>query len=408
MAMIKREQYLKEIRPLIGKDIIKVLTGIRRCGKSTLLKQIKDELIQMGISEENILEINFDSMHFQDIVDKDGLNEYVSNFIKNTDEKYYLFFDEIQNVDGWERSLSAFIVDFNVDMYVTGSNAKLLSGELATYLTGRYMAFDIYPFSFKEVIEINEQKGNDIDLNKLFDEYLKWGGMPFIHDVIENYDNQKKRYLHDVYNSIVYEDVLKRANVSRIDLMDKLIRFVMMNVGHHFSTKSVSDYLKTRAKRHSKRETIYNYLTYFENACFINRVRRENIMGKGILKTNEKFYLTDHGFRQAIYGHNKRDAQLILENIVYMELIRRGWEVTIGNVSKKEIDFVAKKDGLKRYFQVSYEVNQESTRDREFGPLLKINDNYPKFLITKDDNEYDYEGIEKKHIINFLTGDWWD
>jgi predicted AAA+ superfamily ATPase len=408
MAMIKREQYLKEIRPLIGKDIIKVLTGIRRCGKSTLLKQIKEELVEMGISEENILEINFDSMHFQDIVDKDDLNEYVSDFIKNPNEKYYLFFDEIQNVNGWERSLSGFIVDFNVDIYVTGSNAKLLSGELATYLTGRYMAFDIYPFSFKEVIEINKQKGNDIDLNKLFDEYLKWGGMPFIHDVIESRDNQKKRYHHDVYNSIVYEDVLKRANVSRIDLMDKLIRFVIMNVGHHFSVKSVSDYLKTRAKRHSKRETIYNYLTYFENACFINRVRRENIMGKGILKTNEKFYLTDHGFRQAIYGHNKRDAQLILENIVYMELIRRGWEVTIGNVGKKEIDFVAKKDGLKRYFQVSYEVNQESTRDREFGPLLKINDNYPKFLITKDDNEYDYNGIEKKHIINFLTEDWWD
>ena len=167
--------------------------------------------------------------------------------------------------------------------------------------------------------------------------------MPFIHDVIENQDNQKKRYLHDVHNSIVYEDVLKRANVSRIDLMDKLIRFVIMNVGHHFSTKSISEYLKTRAKRHSKRETIYNYLTYFENACFINRVRRENIMGKGILKTNEKFYLTDHGFRQAIYGYNKRDAQLILENIVYMELIRRGYEVTIGNVGKKEIDFVAKK-----------------------------------------------------------------
>ena len=172
MAMIKREQYLKEIRPLIGKDIIKVLTGIRRCGKSTLLKQIKEELVEMGISEENILEINFDSMHFQDIVDKDDVNEYVSDFIKNPNEKYYLFFDEIQNVNGWERSLSGFIVDFNVDIYVTGSNAKLLSGELATYLTGRYMAFDIYPFSFKEVIEINKQKGNDIDLNKLFDEYL--------------------------------------------------------------------------------------------------------------------------------------------------------------------------------------------------------------------------------------------
>jgi hypothetical protein len=165
--MIKREQYLKEIRPLIGKDIIKVLTGIRRCGKSTLLKQIKDELIEMGIREENILEINFDSMHFQDIVDKDDLNKYVSDFIKDPNEKYYLFFDEIQNVNGWERSLSGFIVDFNVDIYVAGSNAKLLSGELATYLTGRYMAFDIYPFSFKEVININEQKGNDIDLNKL-------------------------------------------------------------------------------------------------------------------------------------------------------------------------------------------------------------------------------------------------
>ena len=406
--MIKREEYLKEIRPLIGKDIIKVLTGIRRCGKSTLLKQIIEELIEQGIKKENILEMNFDSMQFQDIVNKNDLNQYVFNFIKNPNEKYYLFFDEIQNVNEWEKSLSGFIVDFNVDIYITGSNSNLLSGELGTHLTGRYMAFNIYPFSFKEIIEINMQKQKEIDLNELFDDYLKWGGMPFIHDVIENEDNQKTRYLHDVYNSIVYEDVLKRVKVNKIDLMDKLIRFVMMNVGHPFSANSLSQYLKKNAKRHSKKETIYNYLKYFENACFIKRVFRENVMGKGILKTNEKFYLTDHGFRQAIYGHNKRDIQLILENIVYMELIRRGYEVTIANVDKKEIDFLARKNGYKQYFQVSYEVNQESTLKREFDQLLKIKDNYPKYLITKDENEYNYKGIEKKSIINFLTGDWWD
>ena len=403
--MIKREEYLKKIRPLIDKDIIKVLTGIRRCGKSTILNQIVDELIEMGVSRDRILFINFDSSDFQNIVDKDDLNEYVSSYIKD-DERYYLFFDEIQNVESWERSLSSFLVDYNVDIYITGSNAKLLSGELATYLTGRYIEFKIYPFSFKEVVEIKYQRGCKLSIEEIFDEYLEWGGMPFIFNLDDNLS--REMYLQDVYNSIVFQDVLKRANVNKIDLLDKLIRFVMMNVGHPFSANSLSKYLKNKAKRHSKSETIYNYLKYFENACFIHRVFRENIMGKGILKTNEKFYLTDQGFRQAVYGNNKRDVNLILENIVYMELIRRGYSVTVGEINKKEIDFLAKKRDKKIYFQVAYVLAEESTKQREFTPFLKIKDSYPKYVLSTDSVEYNFEGIEKKTIINFLLGDWWE
>ena len=230
--------------------------------------------------------------------------------------------------------------------------------------------------------------------------------MPFIFNL--NDTLSKEMYLQDVYNSIVFQDVLKRANVNKIDLLDKLIRFVMMNIGHPFSANSLSKYLKKNAKRHSKSETIYNYLKYFENACFIHRVFRENIMGKGILKTNEKFYLTDQGFRQAVYGNNKRDINLILENIVYMELIRRGYTVTVGEINKKEIDFIAKKGDKKIYFQVSYIIAEKSTKTREFAPFLKIKDSYPKYVLSTDSIEYNYEGIKKKTITNFLLGDWWE
>ena len=401
--MIKREEYLKKIRPLIGKNIIKIITGIRRCGKSTLLGQILDEIRDMGVSKDNILFMNFDSAKFQNINDKDSLNEYVSNFIKSN-EKYYLFFDEIQNVEGFERSLSGFIVDYDVDIYISGSNSNLLSNELGTYLTGRYIEFNIYPFSFKEVVAINKKNNRKYDIEDLFNEYILYGGMPFIFS-IEDTDN-KKRYLKDVYNSIVFQDVLRRVNVRNIDLMDKIIRFVIMNLGCDFSSKNISNYLQTNLKGDFKIETIYKYLKYYENACFIHKVFKKDLIGKKLLKRHKKFYLTDQGFRQAIYGNNMRDIGQILENIVYMELLRRGYNVTTGEVNKKGVDFVARKEDKKIYIQVTYILAEKSTEDREFASLLKIRDNYPKYVLSTDKRKYDYEGIKKDTIINFLLSDW--
>lgn len=395
---IKRDYYLNEIVPLIDKDIIKVITGIRRCGKSVILSQIVDEVKKMGVNEDNILIMNFDSANFQNISNSRDLNDYVSNFIRNPEEKYYLFFDEIQNVTDWQLSLSSFLVDFNVDIYVTGSNANLLSGELATLLTGRYIEFKIYPFSFKEIVKYYEVNDKPVNCNELFMEYVEYGGMPFSLEL----DNQNRiRYLEDLQNSIIYNDVLRRKSIGNIDLFNRLIRFMMVNVGQTFSANSISKYFKNE-NRAVKSETIYNYLNYLENACFIHRVFRKDLIGKNVLRFNEKFFLTDQGFRQALFGTNLKDIQQILENIVYLELLRRGYNVTIGKLYKTEIDFVAERGSKKIYVQVAYLLASDETREREFGPLLKIKDSYPKYVLSMDIGEYEYEGIKKKNIIDFL------
>lgn len=397
--MIKRELYLEKIRPFIDKDIIKVLTGIRRCGKSVMLQLIIDELKNKNISENNIIFINFDSYYYNNIQTNNELSEYIYNKCKNINGKVYLFFDEIQNVESWEKSINSFLIDLNVDIYITGSNAKLLSNELATYISGRYIEIKIYPFSFKETIDIKKENNTYTTNEDTFDEYIQHGGMPFIFNL--NNDDAINEYLQGVYDSVLLKDILQRNNIQNVDLLNRLIKYILANIGHTFSANSISKYFKNE-KRNVKVETIYNYLTYCENAFIIQKVHREDVIGKKILKFYEKFYVIDHGLREAVIGGNKKSIELILENIVYIELLRRKYEVTIGKLKNNEIDFICRKQDKIIYVQVSCWLDHEETFKRELKPLLKLENNYPKYIISMDKIDYSTKGIIHKNIIDFL------
>lgn len=397
--MIKRDLYLNKILPLIDLDLIKVITGIRRSGKSVMLTFIMEELKNRGVKDSDIIYINFESEQYQNITNKEELNNLILNLTKEKTNRQYLFFDEIQKVSSWEISINGFMVDLNCDIYITGSNSNLLSGELATYLTGRYMEIKIYPFSFKEILQLyNEEKTETYNEKELFQDYINYGGMPVIFEMNQNY---KLKYLEDLLNSILYKDIMNRYKINNPDLLDRLLRFIIKNVGHTFSANSISKYFKNEG-REVLPKTIYNYLIYCENACLIHKVYREDLIGKKILKFNEKFYITDQGFRQSLNMNNAKDISQILENIVYMEMLRRGYKITIGKVHDKEIDFICRKNDEKIYIQVSYLLTTKQIRNREFGELLKINDNYPKIVISMDEFDFSQEGIKHYNIINFL------
>ena len=388
--MVKRELYLSKIRRLIDLDIIKVITGVRRCGKSYMLNLIIEELQKRGINKENIFLINFDSVKYHNIKNSNQLNDLILELVKNTNGKIYLFFDEIQNVENWEKSIAAYKIDFDCDIYVTGSNSKLLSGELATHLTGRYIEIKMYPFSFKEFSDYKRSNGNE-----LFDEYLKYGGFPFIFQLNPE---DKLQYLNDLYNSIVYKDLIARYDIRDINLLERLVSYIADNIGNTFSAKSISDYLGNVSNK-----TVYNYLSYLENACLISKVKREDLQGKRLLKVQEKYYIVDHGFNQALLDKKDEDWGRLLENIVYNELLRRGYEITVGKVNGYEIDFVCKKPNKKIYVQVSYMLGSDSTIEREFKPLLMIKDNYPKYVISLDQLDFSRNGITHLNLLDFLT-----
>lgn len=388
--MVKRELYLSKIRRLIDLDIIKVITGVRRCGKSYMLNLIIEDLQKRGINKENIFLINFDSVKYHNIKNSNQLNDLILELVKNTNGKIYLFFDEIQNVENWEKSIAAYKIDFDCDIYVTGSNSKLLSGELATHLTGRYIEIKMYPFSFKEFLDYKQSNGN-----KLFDEYLKYGGFPFIFQLNPE---DKLQYLNDLYNSIVYKDLIARYDIRDINLLERLVSYIADNIGNTFSAKSISDYLGNVSNK-----TVYNYLSYLENACLISKVKREDLQGKRLLKVQEKYYIVDHGFNQALLDKKDEDFGRLLENIVYNELLRRGYEITVGKVNGYEIDFVCKKPNKKIYVQVSYMLGDDSTIEREFKPLLMIKDNYPKYVISLDQLDFSRNGITHLNLLDFLT-----
>ena len=396
--IIQRQDYIEKIKPFINKHIIKVLIGTRRSGKSTILKQIIDSLLSDGIPHENIVWINFELSDYFEITDIEKLEDYISSQIENVDGKIYLFFDEIQVVPQWEKLINSYFAKENFDIYITGSNSKLLSAEFSTYLSGRYVELNIYPFSFREYIGYNEITD---DFKSHFYKYLEDGGMPSTYDYG---GDDKKLVLMDLYNSIVLKDIIQRNNVKNIDLLDRIIRFVMYNVGQQFSANKVYKRLKQNMVNLSV-NTIYNYLKFFENACLIYPVKREDLKGKKILKYDEKYYLCDLGFRQAIIGNNQRDITRVIENIVYMELLRRGYEITIGKVDNLEVDFVCKKQNKPIYIQVSYLLASEETIEREFKPLKNISDNYPKYVITMDDVDMSHEGIEHLNLVDFLLGD---
>lgn len=394
--MIKRESYMKQIRPFIGQNIVKVLTGIRRCGKSVMLKLIQEELLSQGISDTDFLSINFESKATEHIHSTDSTYTCIKNFSKDKNRKIYLFFDEIQELAGWETLVNSCMIDFDCDIYITGSNAKLLSGELATYLAGRYVKINVYPFSFQEVMAILP----DTSETEAFQTYLRWGGMPFLYQFPMN-DNSKIQYLSDIYDSIILKDIVTRNNIRDVEQFQRILLYFISNIGNTFSSSTIIKYLKSENRKISS-ETIYNYIEYCRSACLLHLVSRQDIVGKKILQFQEKIYLTDHGIREAIYGNNTRDIGQILENIVYIELLRRGYKVTVGKNENLEVDFVAQTNGQKIYYQVAYLLASEETIEREFGALRRIDDNYPKYVLSLDEFDMSRDGYIHLNLRKFL------
>lgn len=386
--MVIRETYLRKIRPFIDKDVIKVLTGLRRAGKSVLLEQLRDE-----INSPNTIYLNFEDLSNQPLCDYNAFHEFVCEKIGGSKEKFYLFFDEIQEVEGWEKAINSLRVKFSADIYITGSNSRLLSGELATYIAGRYVSIIVYPFSYAEFKETGGQYS--------FDDYLEHGGMPFLSGI--NFEPEiSKNYLQDVFNSVVLKDIVKRNKIRDVDLLERIILYALSNVGRSFSATSISRFFKAE-KRTVAPETILNYLKACEDAFLLYRLKSQDVNGKKILKVNEKYYVADHGLRQAVVGENLKNVEIVLENIVGIELLRRGYKVTVGRVGEREIDFVAERDGEKRYYQVCYLLNDEKTIGREFQSLLEIHDNYPKAVLYKESAfKGNYEGIPAIKIEDWL------
>jgi predicted AAA+ superfamily ATPase len=380
---------MKQIRPFIGKDVVKVLTGIRRSGKSIMLELLCKEI---NFPHRSIL-MNFESKKNSKYLKADALYDYITRKVGDSKEKFYLFFDEIQEVQKWEEAVSSFRVDFDADIYITGSNAKLLSGELATYIAGRYVQFVIYPFSFEEFREINK--------DHTFMDYLEIGGMPFLNSIIDD-KNAIKVYLDDVYNSIILKDVVKRNNIRDVDLLERIITYILANIGQTFSATSIAKYFKNEQRKVST-DTVLNYIRACEDAYLFYQIKRQEIKGKKILSVNEKYYVADHGLREAVYGKNNQDIERVLENIVCLELLRRGYKVTVGIVDAvKEIDFIAVRNNKPVYIQVCYYLIEEATKEREFGNLEKINDNYPKYVISMDEFDMSRNGIRHLNIEEFL------
>ena len=403
--MIKRELYMKRIRPFIGSDLIKVMTGIRRCGKSVMLELIKQELIESGVNPIQFISINFEDLSYSHLQTAKSLHDEITNRAKDIDGKVYLFFDEIQEVKDWEKCINSFRVSLDCDIYITGSNAKLLSGELATYLGGRYVEFVIYPFSFGEFIELYRPINPDVSIQQCFQKYLITGGMPYLAN-IRYADEPSKQYLHDLFNSVQLKDILKRNKIRDVDLLERIIAYVIANVGTTFSARSLTKFLKSE-QRTVAPETILNYIKYCCDAYLFYQVKRVDLQGKQILSTNEKYYIADHGIREAVFGGNMRDINLILENIVYLELLRRGYKVTVGKTGEKEIDFVCDKRGDKLYVQVTYLLASEDTIKREFGAYDTIRDNFPKYVVSLDEFDMSRNGIKHQNIRDFLLAEKW-
>lgn len=403
--MIERERYMKRICPFIDKDVVKVLTGLRRAGKSVMLELIKDELIKNGVNEDRFISLNFESLANEKYCTAKALYEELCKRMSDIKDKAYIFLDEIQEVADWEKCINSMRVDYNCDIFITGSNAKLLSGELATYLGGRYVEFVIYPFSFGEYLESRRISEGDISISEEFKTYIDFGGMPFLVNL--NKDREASvQYLRDVYNSVILKDVVKRNNIRDVELLERIITFVMANVGHTFSARSVSNYLKSENRKVSA-ETVLNYIKACEEAYLFYRFNREDLVGKKILTINEKYYIADYGLREAVYGGNTRDMDQLLENIVCMELLCRGYNVTIGKAGDKEIDFIAEKAEDKLYIQVAYLLPTEDTISREFGAYESIKDNYPKYVLSMDEFDLSRNGVKHCNLREFLLLEQW-
>lgn len=396
--MKKRDLYLTQLLSYKDKPFIKVITGIRRCGKSTLLSLFEEHLLDNGIRPEHIIRMNFESFEFDEITTYKELHTAIHNKLKNNKDKHYILLDEIQQVPSWEKVINAFLVDANVDIYLTGSNAYLLSSELSTLLSGRYVEIKMQPLSFKEYLVFIENNG---DLQGQFNQYLKYGGLPTTVELIDSPDTIGP-FLEGIYNTVLIKDVIERNNVRDAALLESILKFIAANIGSVVSTKKISDYL-TSSGRKTTSDTIDNYLRMLEKAFIIYRANRYDLKGKLYLKTLEKYYLVDMGIRNQLTGLRNTDYGHVLENIIYLELLRRGYEVSIGKIGTLEVDFVATKTNEKIYYQVSATILEEQTRSRELRPLEAIADNYPKYILTMDQTIFnDFSGIKVKNIIDFL------
>ena len=403
--MINRPMYMDKIMAYVDTPFVKILTGVRRCGKSTILKMIMEKLRnEKGITEEQIVSYRLDSMEFEGMTAKQ-LYEEIKSKLSNKG-KTYLFFDEMQEIENWEKIVNSLASDFDVDIYVTGSNSRMMSSEISTYLTGRYVAFRIYTLSFAEYLDFKSRYTTLEDKKAELANYIRLGGFPAIH--LQKYSPEEVyTIVRDIYNSTIYSDIVRRNQVRKIDQLERVVKYAFCNVGNTFSAKSISDYLKAE-RRSLDNETVYSYLEKLEKAYLLHRCSRYDLQGKEILKTQEKFYLADVSFRYSVLGFQVDTVASSLENVVYLELCRRGYTVYVGKTSNGEIDFVATKQNEKIYVQVTERICSEQTEKREYQRLLEINDNHPKYVLRTDEfAEGNYEGIKTMHVADFLLSSEW-
>ena len=395
--MIKREIYLEKIRNFYDSELIKVIMGIRRCGKSVLLMQIIEELKEKGIKEDHIIYINFEDYDFIEYTDPKKFNELIKSKIKD-EKKYYLFFDEIQSVIDFEKVVNSFRATMNVSIFITGSNSKLLSGEFATYLTGRIISIKMMPFTYSEFLELKKSKHEEIN-EKAISEYVEWGGMPLIYNTTN--EIERKMYLRDLYSAIILKDIVERSKIKDINLLNKIVQFMMENIGGIISSNSIAGYLKND-KVNTTVDTVMNYVEYITSSSIFSKVNRYDIRGKNVMATLEKYYVTDLGLLNLKKSPIEKKIGGRLENIVYNELISRGYEVYIGKTDKGEIDFVIAKFGERIYIQVADYLSSDEVMKREFGAFNDVNDNFPKYVITMDKIDYSQNGIIHLNIEDFL------
>ena len=400
--MIIREKYLKIMIDAKDTEFIKVITGVRRSGKSTLLLMFKDYLVHHHVKEENIIHINFESAMYDDIKNYKDLYQYIQKRIGK--DKVYLLLDEVQNVEAWEKAINSFKVDFDIDIYITGSNAYLLSSELSTLLSGRYIEIKMYPLSFKEYLVFNRYDNQNIE--DKFYEYLRYGGLPAI-TLIKNNDELVLSYLNDIYNTIVKKDIIDRNNIKDSALLENIIKYLVTNIGSPVSANKISDYLNSnKIVEKSNHQTIDNYLNMLEKSFIMYKADRTDIRSKSLLKTLGKYYISDTGIRNIILGFRNIDEGHLLENVVYLELLRRGYRVNIGKTNDYEVDFVAENPNDIKYFQVTKTLLNDEVKEREIRSLESINDNYEKIILTMDKPiSKDYNGIKVMNIIEWLLSD---
>lgn len=398
--MIDRPLYMDKIMAYTDTPLVKILTGVRRCGKSTILKMIMERLkTERHIPDERIISCRYDSMEYVDLTAKDMYDQLKSRL--STEGKTYLFLDEVQEIEGWERVVNSLASDFDVDLYVTGSNSRMMSSEIATYLTGRYISFRIFTLSFGEYLMFKRQYAPVSDVKTELANYVRLGGFPATH--LQAY-SQEEVYtiVRDIYNSTIFSDIVRRSQIRKIDQLERIVKYTFSNVGNTFSAKSIADYLKSE-HRSLDNETVYNYLEKLEKAYLLHRCIRYDLQGRELLKTQEKFYLADVALRYSVLGYDADSVAASLENIVYLELCRRGYTVNVGKTDGGEIDFVAERQNERLYVQVTQEIRSEKTAKREYERLLEIRDNYPKYVLTTDAFAGgNYQGIRTMHIADFL------